>query len=81
MFAKHDHSEPIWCDEPDWDVAQAKFWYRKFYSETRTGQLMWLRPDNPVLFFYEGRTAPDIMAGLSVMARAVGVSVRAGLTN
>jgi len=71
MFAKYDHSTRIWFDEPEWDVAQTKFWYRKFYSETRTGQLMSLRPDNPVLFFYEDRSAPDIMGALGVIARSV----------
>jgi len=70
-FAKHDHSERIWFDEPEWDVAQTRFWYRKFYSETRTGQLMVLRPDNPLLFFYEDRTAPDIMGALGVIGRSL----------
>jgi len=30
----------IWGDEADWDEAETRYWYRKFYTETRTGQLM-----------------------------------------
>ena len=37
---------------------QTAFWYRKFYSETRTGQLMVLRPDEPILYYYERPQAP-----------------------
>ncbi len=49
-------SGPTWFHEPHWDEANDRFWYRKFYTETRTGQLMVLRPDEPTLFHYpEGR--------------------------
>ncbi len=40
-------------DTSPWDVAKAAYWYRWFYRETRTGQLMTLRPDSPVLHHYE----------------------------
>ena len=30
-----------------------------------------LRPDTPVLFYYEGRTGPDVMGALSVIARSL----------
>jgi len=40
--------------------ADTRFWYRTFYTETRTGQIMVLRRDNPKLFDYESpRKVPD----------------------
>jgi hypothetical protein len=46
----------VWRREDDKDEAVAKFWYRKFYTETTEGQLMVLRPDQPELYHYpEGR--------------------------
>lgn len=51
-----DSENPVWFDLPHWEEAQDRFWYRKFYSETCTGQLMVLRPDEPTLYYYpEGR--------------------------
>jgi hypothetical protein len=45
-----------WDWRQPWYVADTCFWYRKFYSETKTGQLMVLRPDKPELYYYpEGR--------------------------
>jgi hypothetical protein len=43
----------IWARESDWAEAKDRCWYRKFYNETGTGQLMLLRPDSPALFHYE----------------------------
>ncbi|WP_263366672.1 hypothetical protein [Edaphobacter bradus] len=49
-------SPPFWSSEPRWDLAWAAYWYRRFYKETKVGQLMVLRPDVPVLYYYpEGR--------------------------
>jgi hypothetical protein len=43
-------------DDSNWDLAWAAYWYRRFYRETRVGQLMVLRPDMPALHYYpEGR--------------------------
>ena len=45
-----------WNHAGDWREAENRYWYRKFYRETMTGQLMVLRPDEPQLFYYpEGR--------------------------
>lgn len=38
--------------EPHWNEASVKWWYRKFYSETRTGQIIALREDKPELYDY-----------------------------
>src|SRR5215469_11881279 len=43
-----------WRHDADWVEAEVKYWYRRFYSETRTGQLMVLRPDKPILYEYRG---------------------------
>jgi hypothetical protein len=41
--------EPVWNSHPYFDEAFEIYWYRKFYAETMTGQLMVLRPDEPIL--------------------------------
>jgi len=45
--------EPIWHRHSYFDEALTRYWYRKFYTETLTGQLMMLRPDEPILYYYE----------------------------
>lgn len=53
IFKSHDDSDSIWFNDSDWREANTRFWYRKFYTETRTGQLMVLRPDEPILYHHE----------------------------
>jgi hypothetical protein len=49
-------SDPTWRSSNAWHEANDRFWYRKFYTETRSGQLMVLRPDTPFPYYYhEGR--------------------------
>lgn len=45
--------EPIWHSHPYFDEALEIYWYRKFYAETLMGQLMVLRPDEPILYHYQ----------------------------
>jgi hypothetical protein len=45
--------EPIWRSEPYRQEAWETYWYRRFYTETLTGQLMVLRPDEPILYRYD----------------------------
>jgi len=45
--------------------ADIKWWYRKFYTETRTGQIMALREDKPELYDYRIYCDPTIAAHLS----------------
>lgn len=64
--------DPLWNDSESWRESNERFWYRKFYQETRTGQLMVLRPDQPPLYFYpEGRAnvAGGIEAWLADLRR------------
>jgi hypothetical protein len=51
--------KPIWHSEPYGQQAWEMYWYRKFYAETPTGQIMVLRPDEPILYHYE-RAAHDV---------------------
>jgi hypothetical protein len=46
-------SEPIWHSHPCVDAAWEIYIYRKFYTDTVTGQLMVLRPDGPILYHYD----------------------------
>lgn len=55
-----DKSDPTWRRENDWKAANRIHWFRKFYRDTTTGQLLVLRPDEPELHcFPEGRWRPD----------------------
>ena len=69
IFETND-GEMIWGDETEWDEANTRYWYRKFYTETRTGQLMVLRPDDPQLFYYE-RTGPDVMGAIGALQKSL----------
>lgn len=54
MLAKYKvDDEPIWQAEPYEHEAWETYWYRKFYTETLAGQLMVLRPDEPILYQYD----------------------------
>jgi hypothetical protein len=70
IFETHDYKYLPFGDMPDWDKADTRYWYRKFYRETRTGQLMALRPGKPRLFFYE-HTGPDLMSALGALNQSL----------
>lgn len=58
--------EPIWRSHPYFDEAFEHYWYRKFYKKTMTGQLMVLRPDEPILYHYERPQTRDILREVQV---------------
>lgn len=65
VFESEEPTEDRWENETEWWEARLWLWYRKFYQDTRTGQLMVLRPDKPTLHYYsEGRWRPDVAFGL-----------------
>lgn len=66
IFKAPDFTRRLYFHDADWQRASIRYWYRHFYEDTRTGQLMILRPDSPQLFFYEqGRwTAQTAFASL-----------------
>ena len=56
VFTSDNRPPAIWIYDSERKEALTRYWYRRFYMETRTGQLMVLRLDEPVLYFYpEGR--------------------------
>ena len=61
VFESGEDSHPIWRNEPEWAAARVRYWFRKFYTETRTGQLMVLRPDEPILYHHERPNTRDIV--------------------
>lgn len=70
VLATSAHDKPFFhFDEKAWERASDKYWYRKFYEETRMGQLMLLRPDDPELFYYRKSWLPRKFAGLSIDER------------
>src|SRR5262249_4607889 len=69
IFETQDHKNMMWHNAADWHEAETRYWYRKFYTETHTGQLMALQPD-PQLFYYE-RTAPEVMGAVAVLQQSL----------
>src|SRR6185437_2818210 len=59
ILKRREDDEPIWHSKPHFDEAWETYCYRKFYAETVTGQLMVLRPDEPILYNY-GRAERDV---------------------
>jgi len=60
--------EPIWHSHPLFDEALDVYWYRKFYTETMTGQLMALRPDEPILYHYQRPETRNVGQELQLVA-------------
>lgn len=58
--------EPIWHAESYEREAWETYWYRKFYTETLTGQLMVIRPDEPSLYRYD-RAMQDVTGDIELV--------------
>lgn len=58
VFERSLSKDVLWGRERSFEEADAAFWYRKFYTETRTGQLMVYTPDAPLHYYSEGRWNP-----------------------
>jgi len=52
IWVADQDSDSIWFSDKGWDDARLRYWYRTFYRETPTGQMMVLRSDEPELFHY-----------------------------
>jgi len=61
ILKRETESEPVWHSHPYFDGAVERYWYRKFYTENLTGQLMVLRPDEPILYFYDRPQVRDVL--------------------
>lgn len=57
VLIQEKDDDPIWHSHPYFGEALTRYWYRKFYSETKHGSLMVLRPDEPTLYYYDRATA------------------------
>ncbi|MGC2830624.1 MAG: hypothetical protein WB994_13375 [Candidatus Acidiferrum sp.] len=68
ILKREPDNEPIWHTHPYFDEALDRYWYRKFYTETMTGQLMVLRPDEPILYFYDRPQTRDVLRELQTVA-------------
>jgi len=60
VLKRNTEDEPIWRSNQYFDEAFERYWYRRFYTETVTGQLMVLRPDEPILYHYERPAVRDL---------------------
>lgn len=66
ILKKSQDDEPIWHSHSHLDAAWEIYCYRKFYTETVTGQLMVLRPDEPTLYHFE-RPTRDTLQDLELV--------------
>lgn len=69
IFRPRDHSKSTWFADAAWGIAQDRYWYDKFYTETEMGRLMVLRPDNPPLFYLEAAGTQSHIAYVSRLKR------------
>ena len=67
ILKREPDREPVWHTHQYFDEALDRYWYRKFYTETMTGQLMVLRPDEPILYCYERPRERDFLQELQVV--------------
>jgi len=70
IFEPPDYANEAWWGRVSWDDANTRYWYRKFYTETRTGQLMVLRPDKPQLYHYE-HGGSDVIRAIGVLNQSL----------
>jgi hypothetical protein len=52
--------DPIWHSHPHFNEALVSYWYNRVYTETITGKLMVLRPDEPLLYYFQRPTIRDV---------------------
>jgi hypothetical protein len=64
VLKRHQAEQPIWHSEPSFAEAWEIYWYRKFYVETLQGQLMVLRPDEPILYYFQRPATSDVVRGV-----------------
>src|SRR5579863_9655 len=60
ILKQNKESDPIWHSHPYFTEALVSYWYKKFYAETMTGKLMVLRPDEPILYYYQRPSTRDV---------------------
>ena len=65
VFKSSAQSDSSWFNDEAWSHANTRYWYRKFYTETRTGQLMLLRDDQPKLCDFQSHPGLEMSVLLS----------------
>jgi hypothetical protein len=65
VFQPKKDMPPNWKSDEGWLEAHKRFWYRKFYTETQTGQFMTLRSDEPPLYDYQPKRPSETADFLS----------------
>jgi hypothetical protein len=64
IFSLKEIPEPFWLSSSARRDAEIRFWYRKFYTETREGQFMVLRDDQPEIYESQYHRGPSAVATL-----------------
>jgi hypothetical protein len=68
VLKRQQEDDPIWNSHPFFNAASDIYWYRKFYTETLTGQLMVLRTDEPALYHFERPKVRDSAKDVALVA-------------
>jgi len=48
-----EDTEPFWNNDAKWEEARAAYWYRRFSQDTQLGRLMLMRPDQPLVPYFQ----------------------------
>lgn len=67
VFESLEGAEEFWFNESQLEEAQSAYWYRKFSQETRTGQLMLLRPGKPLVPYFQNESLTVSVASFRVL--------------
>jgi len=70
ILQAYSEENPIWHNQQYFDEALAHYRYQQFYTETLTGKLMVLRPDEPLLYYYERSKTRDGLRELQTVLLA-----------
>lgn len=67
VLKREKGDDSVWHSHPYFTEASDIYWYRRFYTETITGQLMVLRPDEPRLYHFERPRVRDTTKDVAVV--------------
>jgi hypothetical protein len=60
ILKEEKEDDPVWHSHRYFAEASVQYWYQRFYTQTMTGQLMVLRPDEPMLYYFHRPTIRDV---------------------
>jgi hypothetical protein len=67
VLKREQDDDPIWHSPLYFADASDIYWYRRFYTETLTGQLMVLRTDEPTLYHFERPKVRDTAKDVAIV--------------